>query len=137
MMSSKQIDRLAVEAQARVAWGDSVEAIRDWLTSERVASWQIDDILREALEDRAASMRRRGIRGVLIGVLVLAIAVAVVFLPQELEKHGVPAMGRELGLFFAAALLVGMYGVKQLVDGAERIFRGAAAEGADSDVSDR
>lgn len=134
MAWQQQLERLTVEARARVTWGESIDAVRDWLASQKISHLQVDEILRVVLEEREASMRRRGVRGAFVGLTVLAFAVAIVFLPEELEKHDVPAKGRFIGLFFAGAILVGFIGVKQLVDGAERLLRGARAEGAESDV---
>jgi hypothetical protein len=136
MLDSRQIARLAVEARARVTWGDSIDVVRGWLSTEHVPHWQIEEILRPVLEERASSMRRRGTRDLFVGVLLLALAVTLVFLPQELEKQNIPAMGRFLGFFFAAAVFAGYFGVKQLIDGGERLLRGSRAPGAESDVSD-
>jgi hypothetical protein len=137
MLRQRQLEQLTVEARARVTWGESVDAVREWLASQKLPHLQVDEILRDVLEERRESMRRRGVHGLFFGAVVLACAVAVVFLPPELEKFGIPAMGRMIGLFFAAAIFLGLIGVKLLVDGMERFLRGAAAEGADSDVSDR
>jgi hypothetical protein len=134
---ARTIEKLIVEARARITWGDSPAQVRDWLLTEKINDFEADEILRDLLAARSASMRKRGIVNLVVGTGAIAVAAAIGILPGLLENLEIPIrVGRAYGLFMAGAGLIGIYGAKQWIDGIERLLRGAKAEGADTDMID-
>jgi hypothetical protein len=134
-LSQQKIEKLEIEARARITWGDSPADVREWLLNQGVNNLQTDEILREFLAERGASMRKRGLQNVIVGVGAIALAVGIGFAPRLLGEVFDLAFRRR-GWFMAGGGLLGIYGAKQLADGIERLLMGARASGADSDVED-
>jgi hypothetical protein len=135
--SGRDLEKLVIEARARITWGDSAAQVRDWLLSQKINDFEADGVLRELLAARAASMRKRGVVNVVVGLAAIVAAAIVGWMPWILESQGIELVkGRAFSFFIVGSGLIGIYGAKQLIDGIERILRGARAEGADTDVSD-
>lgn len=109
------------EARAKLMWGTSVSDVRDYLIGRRVPAEQIRVIIAAAIEDRARTMRHKGVRDILIAVLLLG-------------GGGLWVMAWRSFVWAPATITV--LGVLLLLRGAWRLLRGAKAPGSVTDSED-
>jgi hypothetical protein len=134
-LTQREKERLIVDAKARITWGDPMESVREMLVTAKVPGYEADEILRELMLARAASIRRRGILNLGVSCGAFGLMAIMFLIPWWLERVGI-RMGRASGMVWAIGALCGIYGASLVVDGIERVTRGANAAGADSDVNE-
>lgn len=121
---------LAIEARAKLIWGDRPSDVRQWLSTRGVTDEQIEVIVRHAMCERARTIRGMGLKDVLIG---LPLSLGGTFLCVAAFKHNhADRVGRGMGAVFVA---VG-YGFFRTLRGAERLIAGARMEGSIPEMDD-
>lgn len=138
-------ERLAIEAQAKITWGDSPREVQLWLQASGLSRVDAEQIVEACVGERSASMRKRGVVDTSIaiacGVATLVLGVVSwwfmnVEVPDAAEAGGRPAsrlVARLAVAGFVLCVLSGLGAVHFGIRGGERLLRGAKAEGADMD----
>ncbi len=132
----EKVEKLLVDARARLVWGDSKEDVRNMLLENGLETQFVDNVMHKLFTERGRSMRKKGVRDLLIGVgIVLAATVWILlfFLAAYYIQGGYrrPVVGLAgMGSF---AFFYGWY---RIYRGADRLIFGAYAEGADSEFED-
>lgn len=135
---SREMEKLAWEARARIIWGASVNEISDWLSFSGANDKTVRRIIRLCLRERARSVRLKGLRDVLIGAALLIIgaglfAVAEFAVPKEWQLGARRRIPRMIGAVGAAAVF---FGICFSGRGISRLVLGARMKGGVSDVTD-
>ena len=131
VMSQAELERLAVQARARITWGESQASVRDWLTTEGITQPWTDKILDLAMTERSRSIRRKGLWDLFIGMtaIVLGIGLACGLVVIN-NLFGIVPM---YGVILAAG--IALYGLYRILSGITRLILGGHFSGHDSDVN--
>lgn len=101
-------DELIVQARARIIWGEELSSVRSFLTSKGMTTVQADATVKEFAAERNAAVRRQGLRNLLMGVALLAVAGVLLFLvwagtDLPVEGYGVLVVAALYGMWKLAA----------------------------------
>jgi len=78
-----------IEARARIIWGSSLHEVAEWLQSQGLDREQIDTVVQICREERAAEIRKLGLRDLAIGGLILLPSiVALAIMPLVWPRPG-------------------------------------------------
>jgi hypothetical protein len=129
-----QFEKFAWEARARITWGDKPEDVRTWLIKSGVDEHTSQQIVAICMRERGWSLRKKGLRDLLLAILLIGAAAAVAFvaLPAADQLIGVPVKAHLY--VWAACFFAGMFGLHFAWRGTSRLVLGARTLGADSDV---
>ena len=116
-MTPEQIEKLEEQAYARIIWGEGKKEVVQSLIREGVPWEEAERIVKESLKDRAAEIRKEGVRNVLWGTLLIglsSIAIIIYF-----------SISTVIYDRFAGILLIpGAYGLFKLYKGIPRLLLG-------------
>ncbi len=74
-MTPEQIEKLEEQAYARIIWGEGKKEVVQSLIGEGVLRDEAERIVKESLKDRAAEIRKEGVRNVLWGTLLFFLVI--------------------------------------------------------------
>lgn len=123
-------EALARDARARVIWGDPPETVIRWLADHGVPEAEARDIVRGARMERGREIRLMGLRDAGIGLLLLALGVAIALYIW----NGGGRMSPRRSETFAGGCIAAAIGFWRTLRGIERILEGAAAQGSIPDM---
>jgi hypothetical protein len=97
------------EARAKAMWGDSPQQVVSYLMIQGFAYPEAQELARKLFRERASTVRSNGIRKVILGIGFMCVPViaAIIF----------AAIGMFLLKLFAAAVLIGLYGLWLVING--------------------
>lgn len=128
---------LAWEARARITWGEQGDEVRTWLVDHGIDRDSAERIVTVAVTERAATIRVKGLRDLVLGLLAgvggATVGLGAVML-ANLGLFAVPIRG--LAVLVAFSFVVFMYGAHLTWRGLARLWGGARVKGAVSDVED-
>lgn len=121
-MTPEQIEKLEEQAYAQIIWGDSKTDVIQFLLGKGVRREDAERIVKESLKDRAAEIRKEGVRNIWWGSLMLAGSLAGAFIyyanaPQVFSN-------RRSAKLMVLILLPGVYGTFKLLKGIPRVILG-------------
>ncbi len=119
---------LAIEARARIIWGESPEQIREWLAANGLQKQDIDFVVELSSRERALEIRKMGLTDLAIGIPVAALGLAVTILLTNGREHF--STSRIVG----AAILAALYGLWRTVRGIDRLICGSRIRGSIPDM---
>ncbi len=126
---------LAWEARAKVIWGDSASDVQAWLAANDVDPYAVDRIVAIAVRERAIGFRVKGIRDLVLGILIATSSAGVVFGVIMFLNAGLAAVPvRGVSVLVAFAFVAFMYGCHLTWRGLTWMIGGASIKGAMSDV---
>ena len=128
VMSQAELERLAVQARARITWGESQASVRDWLTTEGITQPWTDKILDLAMAERSRSIRRKGLLRLLVG-LALVVLCGGYLIYAFVSPSAKP--GKATLLLLPAVL----FGIHLTFRGIELLLRGGRVRGPLNDVN--
>jgi len=133
--SPEHIEKLLVDARARLVWGEHPDDVRNMLLDSGLEPQFVDNVMHTMQTKRGRSMRKRGMKDALLGagIIVGTTVWALGFLAISLHA------GDYWRPFFGLATISSFaffYGWFLVYRGAERLVFGARADGADSDIED-
>lgn len=128
----------AWEARAKITWGDPADEVRMWLEDANcIDPFTAERIVAIAVHERALAIRVKGVRDLVMGVLIgtsgAAVSAGTVFL---VESGLIPVPAKAAILLVIVASIAIMVGVHYTWRGLARILGGAGVKGAVSDVAD-
>jgi hypothetical protein len=115
---SHPADKIMMDARARIIWGESPQAVRDFLVSNGVSIDAADTKLLEFQLERNRELRRIGLRNVLIGGVLTAAAGIALYL-----SFRVASATSGIVSALAVVLLAGLYGFWKLLKGIGYLLR--------------
>ena len=122
-MTNVQVKAMT-EAKARIIWGEPYDHVSSWLQGFGLSAHECQTALQDALSERARTMRARGTRNCIIGLLLGGIGtIGIVTITQESAIRGA---SRSVGVSIVA-LFVGIWCV---CTGIDRLISGARAKGS-------
>ncbi len=131
LMSQAELERLAVQARARITWGESQASVRDWLAAQGITEPWIDKILILVMAERSRSIRHKGLWDLFIGLTAIALGIGLAYgLVVIKNVFGIVPM---YGVIIAAG--VALYGLYRILGGIARLILGGHVSGHDSDVN--
>jgi hypothetical protein len=119
---------IAVEARARLMWGEPVPKVLVFLRSKKVETPEAQALIAAVMQERVDAIRARGRAKAGIGTLLVAAPIAYYFVAR---LHGVIH-----AKLFASLLVLGAIGVAQLTQGLSMVFRPRATTGSLSNLQD-
>jgi hypothetical protein len=123
-------DQTFNEARAKIIWGEPVEEVREWLSFKNLPSAQVEGIIAACLRERAAEFRKKGIRSIIIGALIIIpCSLLAVLIYRAILIDIDTAQSPVTGACYVAIL----YGSYRCVNGVWWLIRGAKSEGSLSD----
>ena len=137
---SRDKEGLAWEERAKIIWGDSSDQVYEWLVQNGFDHFTADSIVQVCVRERARSMRVKGLRDLMIGLLLLCVAVGLAIGLCVLMFGGgvgVRLPAKLFGLGIVGSVLAGIKGLNLTWRGFERLLGGARASGAVSDVEEQ
>jgi hypothetical protein len=78
-------DRIMAEARARILWGELSSSVREFLTASGLPAAVVNTKIEEFSRERNAWIRKAGVKSILTGTLVAALAGVVVWLIAPLS----------------------------------------------------
>ena len=133
LMSQAELERLAIQARARITWGESQASVRDWLINEGITQPWTDKILNLAMAERSRSMRRKGVWDLLIGMTAIILGIGLVY--GLVVLFGAASLSRVFVVVFVAGFFAALYGLYRILGGIARLILGGHFSGHDSDVN--
>jgi hypothetical protein len=136
---SRQMERLAWQARARITWGAPPDEISDWLLESGADEETARRIIKSCMRERARSLRLKGLRDILIGSASIIVG-GVVFAMDVISVGEQWALGGPRvpilvpNEILALSLVPIVFGVPLVWRGIVRTLLGARTRGADSDV---
>ena len=98
----------ALEARARIIWGESSSSVHDFLTSNGISAAEADSKIREYQRERNTEIKKIGFRSILIGLLVASLTILAMYLVLwPLDRGSIAYANRGV----AAVVFVGLYGL--------------------------
>lgn len=122
-------EHIAIEARAKIIWGEPPEKVRAYLMSKNVGEKDATTLLDELEAERAASIRSDGFKKVALGTAMGAAPVAYYFVTHLWFDYWNLK-------FFAALVVLGALGVAKLTSGASMVLRPRAVRGDLANRSD-
>ncbi|HYC70725.1 MAG TPA: hypothetical protein VEB66_05930 [Opitutaceae bacterium] len=115
-------EALAVEARARIMWGEPPEKIRAFLASKNLGDKDVDALIEEVLAERAASIRSDGFKKLWLGGAAMAMPFAYYYITHAW-------LGFSSHKLFAAVIVVGVLGLLKATTGLGMVVRPRAVRG--------
>jgi len=115
-------ESLIAEARAKIIWGDSIPAVRAFLTSNGISGADADAKIHEFMRERDAEIRRLGLKKTVIGLGLIGVS-AIFFYTLFAGWVYLPELRGRAGGGYGIAALVGFYGLWKLVDGIVYLIR--------------
>jgi hypothetical protein len=112
-------DKILIQARAMIIWGQPVQSVRDYLTTNGLSQEEAEQIISVLNAERHKEIRKAGIRKILIGSALILVSVIGFSGLFQGGGSGRPRSGRILGLLAVG----GMYGLWKLIDGAFQLLR--------------
>ena len=124
------------EARSRIIWGEPASSIRGFLTTHGVSETDADAKIKEFMAERNATIRRLGLKNLMIGGVILSISVVLLYVafrhPNTVRSGGLRGTGTILGV-----LIFGIfYGLWKLVSGIIDLVRPQSEDGSIPDLSE-
>ncbi|MEM9281767.1 MAG: hypothetical protein AAGA96_08075 [Verrucomicrobiota bacterium] len=92
------LESFEAEARANLIWGHSSDEVRQFLLENGLYEKEADRIVREGIEERHHIIRRRGIRRLVIGVMLIGLGSVLAYFALEKYPYiGQPTVGRGFG----------------------------------------
>jgi hypothetical protein len=124
-MDQDEIEKLAWSARAEILWGTPQSEVIDSLLANGMPDEVAQQIVGIALAERRRAVRRKGWRGLVLGLLLLGVAY---------WAYGTLSWGRHRSLF--VIIIASCTGAWTLLGGVERLAKGERFEGSISAVDD-
>ena len=124
-------DKIAVEARARIIWGEPASSVRAYLISNGVPNLEADAKVMEFQSERTRELRRMALRNMLIGIVLTSAATGTLYLSMPIAS-GASGMIKVL----AVALLAGLYGLSKLAKGVVCFVRPQSDQRSIPDAND-
>ncbi len=102
-------EQAQVEARAKLSWGDSPEAVTQYLMIQGFSAPEAQEIVAGLYQERLATVRANGVRKIIVGIGL--ICVPIIGLLFFLHIGIVPMK------LMAILVMVGAYGIWQLING--------------------
>lgn len=116
-MTPEQVEKLEEQAYAQIIWGDGKKEVLQFLLGKGVTREEAERIVKDSLKDRAAEIRKEGIRNVIWGSLMLAASLAAAFTYYSISQVIYMKM-------MIIILIPGGYGAFKLLKGIPRLILG-------------
>ena len=120
---------IAVEARAKIMWGESQEKVRAFLIAKNVDAPDAGALLEEIAAERAESIRRDGTKKIGLGALYVAVPIAYYLLAHHI-------LGYWSVKGFAALIVLGAVGLAKITQGLPMVFRPRTVAGDLSNATD-
>ncbi len=123
-----QIDRTQAkfEAKAKISWGDPPRAVLGYLLSQGFSREEASDLVDELFEERAATIRGNGVINIVVGIFLICVPIAALFLFMS--------WGYILVKTFAVTIIGGFVGVWRVIKGVGMLL---AAKSQRGDIADQ
>ena len=122
----RPFESLKTEARCKILWGEDPGGVRQWLVESGLGEMDTETVVREALSERSAEVRKEGGKSLALGILI-ALAGLGPILAILLSGHTPVKLFGLLTL----ALLFGLY---KVVRGLELLLRGAKVSKSVTDL---
>jgi hypothetical protein len=113
---------IAVEARAKIIWGESPEKVRDYLMSKNVGEKDAAVLLEEVMAERAASIRSDGMKKIWLGSAFVAAPIIYYFVTHLWVGYW------SLKLF-AGLVVLAAVGIAKLTTGISLVLKPRAVRG--------
>ena len=127
------VDAAISEARARIIWGETSLSVRDFLLSNGISEVVAEAKITEFVIERAAEIRRRGIKEMVVGGTVLGAVCAVLF--YLMFAYGTRFVIVWFARGFVLLALIGFYGIWKLWHGVMHLALPRSEHKAISDLS--
>ncbi|HEU5395975.1 MAG TPA: hypothetical protein VFV81_02320, partial [Verrucomicrobiae bacterium] len=97
------------EARAKIMWGDSRDEVVKYLMIQQFTPPEAAEYVQELLTERATTVRKNGIRQVIVGSAMISVPIVTLLIMLSLGLVFVKVM--------ALTVMVGLYGVWQFLNG--------------------
>jgi hypothetical protein len=127
-------EELFTQARAKIIWGVSAASVREYLLSHDIPAAEADTALEALIAERHAEIRKRGIREICLGALILLGAAACLL---SLPEHGELDNHRARQGYVTAAIMIGLgglYGLHKLINGVFHVVSPKSESGSLSDT---
>ena len=123
----------ALEARARIIWGESSSSVHDFLTSNGISAAEADSKIMEYQQERNAEIRKLGVRSIFIGLLVLVLSTFTLYVfAWPLDRGSIALANRGIAVIGVVLL----YGVWKLVIGLVYLIYPQSVRKSVSDVGE-
>ncbi len=120
---------IAVEARAKIMWGESPAKVHAFLISKNVGEQDAAVLLEAIIAERAESIRSDGTKKIWIGALCVAVPIAYYLVTHFLLGHWT-LRG------FTAPVVLGVVGIAMITQGVFMVFRSKTMSGDLSNAAD-
>lgn len=120
---------IAIEARAKIMWGESPEKVRDYLMSKSVGEKDAALLLEEVIAERAASIRSDGLKKIWHGSAFVAAPIAY-YVVTHLW------IGYWSLKFFAGLIVLAVIGLAKLTSGISMVLKPRAVHGGLASATD-
>jgi len=120
---------IAVDARAKIMWGEPPDKVRDYLMSKHVGEKDAALLLEEVMAERAASIRSDEMKKVWLGSAFIAAPIAYYFVTHLW-------IGYWSLKFFAGLIVLGAVGLAKLTSGISMVLRPRAVRGDLANATD-
>lgn len=123
-----QVDRAQaeLEARAKTSWGDPPEEVTKYLMIQGFSAEETSGLVREMFRERAATIRRNGIKKILVGMALMCVPCAMLFVFLSI--------GVIYFKILAITIMIGLWGMWKVVKG---IFMTIAPKSEPGDVAEQ
>ena len=122
----KRLESVLIEARASIIWGKPLSEVRDTLRSAGLSQAEVEFVLKTCTRERAAEIRRIGLRDLMVGGAVLILA----SLPFAAVHFGGVFHSRMV----AGSVLLAVYGLWRAGKGIDKLMSGARMHGSVTDM---
>ncbi len=129
------LDRLRIDARARILWGEDRVALRTDLLKQGFSTWDVDRALDDAIEERKTHFRRLGKKDLLIGAACLGGSV-LAFGAYWLFTHSRRTPVRTTGMAYLAMIALPAAAAYFFIRGGRRLLGGGQGERDASDLEE-
>ena len=114
-------NQLITEARARISWGESPLAVRDFLTTNGIPAADARSKIKELYAERNWEIRKVNLKNIFIGVILAGVGGFFVYdsFHDSSTVRTIKGRGAELGI----GLGIGCYGLYKSVNGIIYFFR--------------
>jgi hypothetical protein len=124
------------EARARIIWGESAASIRDFLIAHGVSEPDADAKIKEFKVERNATLRRLGIKHVLLGALIFSASGSLLYLAFKHPHMYTNGLHRSSGTSLGMLIFGIFYGLWKLVNGIIYLVRPQSEDASIPDIPD-
>lgn len=126
---------LAWEARAKIIWGDPGDDVQVWLLTNGIDQSTAERIVAIAVGERALAIRAKGVRDLVLGILVCVAGAGVGIGMIILTTNRIVGVRLPITIY-AGSTFVLMYGLHFTWRGLARLIGGSRVKGTVSDVGD-